>query len=483
MRKAGEISALKKSYLDKKKQQSSGKTVPNSSYYRLYERTTTKPKELSKITRNKVNNGLNDLPNELLFKVFKYLDVKSLLSCASVCKRWQEIADDDSFWKVFYTKYVFMNAKKFAENVVKEPASPLEAEKKYWKKRFFTKSKQMRDKSFLGLSKINPYTGVTDKIQKHFEKLGAKFQLCFSTKGGQTFNFIEKKRQIYLTSTMLQWHSLKTWPDLKKIIKVQIFSLTPFVHGEGKNLIKNGPRQKSLVFEEKLDDKLFDAKNKFVANDQIDVYTTNSGILISVWKDTLDVAFICASLHHDLLLKKCLMSTSDTIYLERHTVKPGVLDKSYGLHGYWFHLQLTLGEKDYWDLRIHSDECDNNTDSSMISFTKTNNVSSAFDATGLSWKTDLFHGNLKNVSFLTITAVDINSDVMWSSASPVKHEFSSNAVVNFDQDSDKGLRMVYNDNIGHIELFFIDSGRGYSLERLTVALNLKIVNSWFGMRH
>ena len=42
---------------------------------------------------------LQDMPDEILLKMFKYLDRKNLLRCGKVSRRFRKISQDDSLWQ------------------------------------------------------------------------------------------------------------------------------------------------------------------------------------------------------------------------------------------------------------------------------------------------------------------------------------------------------------------------------------------------
>ena len=41
----------------------------------------------------------NRIPNEIMIKVFSYMDYPEMLECAQVCKRWNNLIYDESNWK------------------------------------------------------------------------------------------------------------------------------------------------------------------------------------------------------------------------------------------------------------------------------------------------------------------------------------------------------------------------------------------------
>ncbi|XP_045496439.1 F-box protein SKIP19-like [Colias croceus] len=48
---------------------------------------------------------LNDLPDELIVLIFKYLALEEILTCENVCKRWRKLARDPCLWRQFAFVY------------------------------------------------------------------------------------------------------------------------------------------------------------------------------------------------------------------------------------------------------------------------------------------------------------------------------------------------------------------------------------------
>ncbi|KAJ3261692.1 hypothetical protein HK103_004643 [Boothiomyces macroporosus] len=42
------------------------------------------------------------LPREILISIFSYLDMKELLNCSEACQLWNNVANDNSFYKKFW---------------------------------------------------------------------------------------------------------------------------------------------------------------------------------------------------------------------------------------------------------------------------------------------------------------------------------------------------------------------------------------------
>ena len=49
--------------------------------------------------RLKSNLSLNELPNEIILNIFKYLEFKDLGRCAKVSKRFRGLTNDQSLWQ------------------------------------------------------------------------------------------------------------------------------------------------------------------------------------------------------------------------------------------------------------------------------------------------------------------------------------------------------------------------------------------------
>jgi len=51
------------------------------------------------------NNKFNEiLPDEMIQKIFFYLDDSELRKCRQVCRKWQELASDEYFLKTRYSE-------------------------------------------------------------------------------------------------------------------------------------------------------------------------------------------------------------------------------------------------------------------------------------------------------------------------------------------------------------------------------------------
>ena len=46
-----------------------------------------------------VSTNLQDMPVEVVLKIFRYLDTKNLFKCNQVCRRFKSICCDELLWK------------------------------------------------------------------------------------------------------------------------------------------------------------------------------------------------------------------------------------------------------------------------------------------------------------------------------------------------------------------------------------------------
>lgn len=55
--------------------------------------------------REKPSFFFSDLPNEILFYIFGFLDAEDLCNISPVCKQWKNFAGDEVLWKDLYFRY------------------------------------------------------------------------------------------------------------------------------------------------------------------------------------------------------------------------------------------------------------------------------------------------------------------------------------------------------------------------------------------
>lgn len=54
---------------------------------------------------DRVSEGIEVLPDELLLAVFKFLPLETLLTCENVCRHWRKLACDTALWRKFVIVY------------------------------------------------------------------------------------------------------------------------------------------------------------------------------------------------------------------------------------------------------------------------------------------------------------------------------------------------------------------------------------------
>ena len=62
----------------------------------------TENKRMNSIEKDDI--GLEDLPNEILLKIFENLDIHDIFQCGQVSKRIRSIAQHEPFWQKVYLK-------------------------------------------------------------------------------------------------------------------------------------------------------------------------------------------------------------------------------------------------------------------------------------------------------------------------------------------------------------------------------------------
>lgn len=435
------------------------------------------------------NGKLGFLPDELLLRIFNFLDVRSLLACCSTCKRWVPLASDNSLWKELYCLY-------FAH---KQPSSALCVEAMHWKERFIKQSKKRRDKTFLKSMDGRKSCDFASRVEDHLRKLCNKFQLSLTTRAGKVYNYSEKTRVYGLFAIMIRWHSLDEFPSLKDVRKIEVFSSTPILMSKSGRMLVKGPKQKSLVL---CDDQLNQLcvgphGRASKSDDEISYIGLHSGILVGLWRKSNDVAFVTASLHTYQLLNKCLLSTSETIAACQHVVKHDDISRFYGLQGYEFHIQIVTGDScNVFYFKINSDIMDMKQDATTVSYSVKNSLRVfAFEEAFLAWSTGLFKGKIPGIVFFTLTVIDFNKDIIFNVSQPAKIEVLNEVSTDFESSEKSALTLTCVDElVGKGKLVL---SRHYSCDRFTaetidegvyldafsMTFNTKFINQWFGSRY
>ena len=193
---------------------------------------------------------IEELPNEMIIKIFSFLDLKSLMECACVCAKWQNLSNSSSLWKSLYFQLLAFRLKSSRGRFEKiEKGMVLKAE-------MIKTFKQIRNKRFLHRLKINSYTGVTDKVDKIISKVGCDFQVVIEGKKDNEITKIEQsRRKVFSSSTFVQWYSMNCKACLKEIKTIKIYSRLPLVYDKDEKPVTNSPVEFKLVFLETLTEK------------------------------------------------------------------------------------------------------------------------------------------------------------------------------------------------------------------------------------
>ena len=62
--------------------------------------------------------NLDELPEEILLKIFTYLNVKDICRCAKVCKRFGKLSHDESIWRKINLCWNKKIPSKFVQHVI-----------------------------------------------------------------------------------------------------------------------------------------------------------------------------------------------------------------------------------------------------------------------------------------------------------------------------------------------------------------------------
>ncbi|GAB1603210.1 F-box only protein 15-like [Argonauta hians] len=434
--------------------------------------------------------SIETFPDEILFKIFKYLPILDLLTCSMVNRHWCVIATDNLIWQDIYHKYVGLLDKKETHSC---------QEQGYWKKLCISKTVDLRNHKVLSLlRKVHLYTGLVKNTEAAIRKAGITWKLCLGNTG---YNFGKWKHCINglycqeLPCTDMFFHSMAVVvrfttanaPPLSSIKTVHVFSINPiFFHKDGQPLL-DGPHQKSLLLDSPPNPVAI--QNTIGTDNTVTLHRIPlPGFLMATWKDGGELSFVVACFHFHKLVQRCLLGTSTRPYIP---TSPNVLeddiDPTFGLHHYQLTIELSGMQTSFYLQHFNGLQCQlGNISGGHAHFTviKPDN---RYDYTPLSsklnlgWKTDALKGVVQNVCLLHVTVLEERDEIFWSVSSPVKYQEKKNVAPCFEMVPGYSHYISYKDDRGqlYMETNKCEDGRVY-VTNLQLSLSLGAINQWFG---
>ncbi|XP_071660393.1 F-box only protein 15 isoform X3 [Patagioenas fasciata] len=291
------------------------------------------------------------------------------------------------------------------------------------------------------------------------------------------------------TSVTILWYSTN-WPCLDILSTLKLFGVTPLLPDQSRAPSKNGPRQRSLIAEYHLAN-LTESGVAIGADKLVQLFSLNPELLIGLWKEKNEIAFVMASLHYHQLLERSTLGSA-TVQYAFPPNKPVLddIDPEYGLHDYSLHLDM------------HGRSCTYLCGTFRNLFCRKGDIANGYlrlpvvtlkDSTkhvpltgtlGLSWETDALKGNVKDCYVMDFTLLDETGKPFWCFSAPVYMELSSKASTLYDYMGHM-YTTDYADSEGKVcvEFVWLEETKEYFIVNLVLYISTKKVNNWYGTNY
>ncbi|XP_061851525.1 F-box only protein 15 isoform X1 [Colius striatus] len=347
------------------------------------------------------------MPPEMLIKIFSYLDAVSLLTVGCVNKHFYHLANDNGIWLKIYSSC--FQPKRKIWKMISEQAETLslgcaaldDRKPGYWKREYIFKQIAAVKARVARLVKpVDPYTGLPCKNKEAMKSFGLSWIIVLKDKNGKEYAMEKAKLSFKDTSVTICWYSTN-WPCLDILSTLKLYGVVPLFPDQSRVPSRNGPHWRSLVAEYCLAN-LTESSVAAGADKLVQLFILNPGLLVGLWKEKNEIAFVMASLHNHQLIERSILGSA-TVQYALPPNKPLLddVDSQYGLHGYSLHLDMHGGKCTYLCGTLKSLFCIKGdvaneylrlTAISLKDHTKHLPVGGTF---GLSWETDVFKGNVK----------------------------------------------------------------------------------------
>ncbi|XP_029868332.1 F-box only protein 15 isoform X1 [Aquila chrysaetos chrysaetos] len=444
----------------------------------------------------KPNLCIESLPSEMLIKIFSYLDAVSLLSVGCVNKHFYHLANDNGIWLKIYSicfqpkRTIWKMKSEETETVSLGCAALHDRKPGYWKKEYIFKQIAAVKMRVMRLVKpVDPYTGLPCKNKEAMKASGLSWMIVLKDKNGKEHLTEKAKLSFKDTSVTILWYSTN-WPCLDSLSTLKLFGVIPLLPDQSRGPSKNGPRRRSLIAEYHLAN-VTESSVALGADKLVQLFSLKPGLLVGLWKEKNEIAFVMASLHYHQLLERSTLGSA-TVQYALPPNKPVLddVDPEYGLHDYSLHLDMHGGSCTYLcgtfkSLFCRKGDIANGYLRLTVVSLKDNKKHLPLTGTlGLSWETDVFKGNVKDCYVMDVTLLDENGKPFWCFSAPVYIELSSEASSLYDY-LGRTYTTDYADSEGKVcvELVWLEETKEYFIVNLVLYISTKKVNNWYGTNY
>ncbi|XP_074432635.1 F-box only protein 15 isoform X3 [Larus michahellis] len=250
------------------------------------------------------------------------------------------------------------------------------------------------------------------------------------------------------------------------------------------------PRRRSLIAEYHLAN-LTESSVALGADKLVQLFGLNPGLLVGLWKEKNEIAFVMASLHYHQLLQRSTLGSA-TVQYALPPNKPVLddVDPEYGLHDYSLHLDMHGGSCTYLCGTFKSLFCRKGDIANgylrltVVSLKDNTKHLPLIGTLGLSWETEAFKGNVKDCCVMDVTLLDEAGKPFWCFSAPVYMELSSKASSFYDY-MGHIYTTDYADSEGKVcvELVWLEETKEYFIVNLVLYISTRKVNNWYGTNY
>ncbi|XP_062489076.1 F-box only protein 15 isoform X1 [Pezoporus occidentalis] len=442
------------------------------------------------------NLGIESMPSEMLIKIFSYLDAVSLLAVGCVNRHFYHLANDNGIWlkicsSCFQPKKTIWKMKSKQTETVSLGCAALHDRKPgYWKKEYIFKQIAVVKTRVMQLVKpVDPYTGLPCKNKEAMKASGLSWIIVLKDRNGKEHVMEEANLSFKDTSVTILWYSTD-WPCLDILSTLKLFGVIPLLPDQSRARSKNGPRHRSLIAEYHLAN-LTEKSVEVGADKLVRLFCLNSGLVVGLWKEKNEIAFVMTSLHYHQLFERSTLGSATVKYaLPPHKPLLDDVDPEYGLHDYSLHLDMHGRSCTYLCGTFKSlfcrkdDIADEYLKLTAVSLKDNTKHLPLIGTPGLSWETDVFKGNVKDCYVMDVTLLDETGKPFWCFSAPVCMDLSSKASGLYDY-MGRIYTTDYADSEGkvYVELVWLEETKEYFIVNLVLYLSIKKVNDWFGTNY
>ncbi|XP_057556691.1 F-box only protein 15 isoform X3 [Hippopotamus amphibius kiboko] len=431
------------------------------------------------------------LPSELLLQILSYLDAVSLLCAGCVNRRFYHLANDNFIWIRIFSTAFSPKRSNWKVNSVEKTAMSMkllsvgDKEAGYWKKEYITKQIASVKAALARILKpLHPYTGLPIKTKEALRMSGLGWVIILKGNSGEEYIMEHVDLSINDSSVTAVWYG-RDWPRLATLSTLDLCGVTPVFMDRSKTPTKNGPRWQSLIARFNLSH--LARSPELGCDGRIRTFCLPPGLVVGLWKREEELAFVMANLHFHHLVERSTFGSAAVPYeLPPHTP---VLDDSpeRGLRGYQLHVDMHSGGVfclcgTFRNLFTSKEYIENEyMKLSVISFKNNTEHLPLIGKVGLSWKTNVFDGCIKNCSIMDLTLLEEYGKPFWCFSSPVRMR-ASPVPRHGPPFPGETYRVEHADAEGrvHVQLVRIPHSSEYFIVSLALYLPVAKVNRWFG---